>query len=87
MTRPPLEGSNTHQALLQAAAAIEALAQGDGQEAAHCISRGYERIAVPVLAGGAREQLLRLIDTVYDADDGEAPYAAQLRADLQEKQV
>ena len=80
-----MEGSNTHQALLCAAAAIEALSQGDGQEAAHCVSRGYERIAVPVPAGGVREQLRSLIDTVYDADDGEADFASQVRAQLREK--
>jgi len=86
---PTPEGSNTHRALLHAEAAIEAMVRGDGQEAAHCVSRGYERINLPVPAGGVRQRLEYLIDSVYDADDGEALFAAQvrnrLRALLREK--
>lgn len=85
MRQSSTTGSNTHRALLFAAAAIEALAAGDASEAAHSVSRGYELIAVPVPSGGVREQLEHLIDTVYDADDGEALFAAELRQQLREK--
>ncbi len=80
-----MAGSSTHQALLHAATAIEQLAAGDPSGATHSVSRGYERIAVPVPTGGVLRQLEHLIDTVYDADDGEALLAADLRGLMREK--
>ncbi|MFH1566954.1 MAG: hypothetical protein ABIL09_03075 [Gemmatimonadota bacterium] len=80
-----MEGKPTHQALRAAAMAIDHLARGDGAAAAEAVSRGYQLIAVPVPAGDVLARLRVLVDTVYDADDGEAVYAAEVRARLEEK--
>ena len=72
--------SRTHSALMNSVAAIRALLRGDEATAAGLVSRGFERIALPVPAGGTRDRLLKLVDDIYDADDGTALLAAEIKA-------
>ena len=72
--------SRTHSALMNSVAAIRALLRGDEATAAGLVSRGFERIALPVPAGGTRDRLLKLVGDIYDADDGTAVLAAEIKA-------
>jgi hypothetical protein len=71
--------SRTHSALMNAIAAIRALLREDEATAAGLVSGGFERIALPVPAGGTRDRLLKLVDDIYDADDSAALLAAEIK--------
>lgn len=71
--------SQTHSALMGAVAAIKALLRGDAAMAAHDVSRGFEKIHIPVPGGSIADQILALVDTIYDADDAWALLAARVR--------
>lgn len=71
--------SQTHSALMGAVAAIRALLRGDDATAAHDVSRGFEKIHIPVPVGSVADQILGLVETIYDADDSWALLAARIR--------
>ena len=79
---PPAEDaewSHTHSALMCAIAAIKALLRGRPEEGAKLVSKGFERIHIPVPAVTPRQQILALADTIYDADDSQAELAVEVR--------
>lgn len=71
--------SATHSALMCAVAAIKAFLRHRPDEGAHLVSKGFERIHIPVPTVPPRRQILALIDTIYGADDTHAPLVAQIR--------
>ena len=71
--------SHTHSALMCAVAAIKACLRGQPEEGALLVSKGFERIQIPVPAGPPHEQIRALVDTIYDADDSYAELAAEIR--------
>ena len=71
--------SQTHSALMGAVAAIKALLRDDPAAAAGLVSRGFEKIHIPVPGGTVPDQILALVETIYDADDAWALLAARVR--------
>lgn len=71
--------SHTYSALMCAVAAIKAFLRGQPEEGAQRVSRGYERIHIPVPALPPRAQILALAETIYDADDSCAELADEVR--------
>ncbi len=51
-----------------AVAAIKAFLRHRPDEGAHLVSKGFERIHIPVPTVPPRRQILALIDTIYDQD-------------------
>ena len=43
------------------------------------MSRGFEKIHIPVSGGTVPDQILALVETIYDADDAWALLAARVR--------
>ncbi|HCV24385.1 MAG TPA: hypothetical protein DGN59_13080 [Candidatus Latescibacteria bacterium] len=62
-----------------AVAAIKALLRDDPAAAAGLVSRGFEKIHIPVPGGTVPDQILALVETIYDADDAWALLAARVR--------
>jgi len=77
--RKPGSWSATNSALMCAVAAIKAFLRRDPEAGAHLVSKGFERIHIPVPAVSPRRQVLVLAETIYDTDDAYVPLAAQVR--------
>ena len=71
--------SRTNSALMNAIAAIKAILRGDEATAAGLVSRGFERVSLPVPEGSTDERLLKLVDDIYEADDAVALLAAEIK--------
>ena len=71
--------SRTNSALMNAIAAIKAMLRGDEATAAGLVSRGFERVSLPVPEGSTDQQLLKLVDDIYEADDAVALLAAEIK--------
>ena len=71
--------SRTNSALMNAIAAIKALLRGDEATAAGLVSRGFERVSLPVPEGSTDQRLLKLVDDIYEADDAVALLAAEIK--------
>ena len=70
--------SQTNSALMNAVYAIKSLLRGDAATAAAAVSRGFQKIALPVPAGDTHARLLQLVDHIWDADDSMAELAAEV---------
>lgn len=71
--------SHTHSALMCAVAAIKAFLRNRPETGAELVSKGFERIHIPVPNLSPLAQVLALVDTIYDADDTHAVLADEVR--------